>query len=154
MAVPDEFQATHSVSLLFAAGNPPSSLAHSFLVSTFNSMSTRHYTASWWCYTRKTSPFSHQHAHHVRIRPLSSISLSLFLSLWVSSCFPISYRQIDRYLIQYYLANRNIGSDILSAQSKQVVYSITLSSSFFFFVEFGHTTEVRSVLSGFQALED
>jgi hypothetical protein len=94
MAVPDEFQATHSVSLLFAAGNPPSSLARSFLVSTFNSMSTRHYTASWWCYTRKTSPFSHQHAHHVRIRPLSSISLSLSFCLFEWAL--VSRFRIDR----------------------------------------------------------
>jgi hypothetical protein len=62
------------------------------------------------------------------------VNFSLFLSLRVSSCFPISSidRLTDILRIQYYSANRYIGLDILSAQSKQVVYSITLSSSFFY----------------------
>ncbi len=62
------------------------------------------------------------------------VNFSLFLSLRVSSCFPISSidRLTDILRIQYYSANRYIGPDILSAQSKQVVYSITLSSSFFY----------------------
>ena len=146
MAVPDEFQATHSVSLLFAAGNPPSSLARSFLVSTFNSMSTRHYTASCWCYTRKTSPFSHQHAHHVRIRPLSSISLSLSVSL-SELLFPDFLQTDFLFSITWPIDTSALTIDtsaLISCQlnpNKLFIQSRCRRRSFFF-VEFGHTTEV------------